>query len=287
MAQRKLALGLGLLLAVSASFPLLASAQTAPPSPAPYPACTVTSVPAADSERAHTIYAAGKVQYDDGLYDAAIAQFREAYKRDCTKHDLLIIISRAYEFKGDRAEAIHALQTYLERVPNSPEAGTHRTRIDNLKKKDLEAQQAAHAAAATASPPPATTSAPPPAEQSGHTAFPWIVVAAGGAAILTGVILHVAAPPFPENCDRATDTCAPLPNESAAAAQTRRDKAGQHGGMTLGGTIAIIGGIGIVGGGLLWHFLEPSGTPSSESGKPKLRPEGGPGYAGFSLGGAF
>jgi len=48
--------------------------------------------PASRKARASALtrfYQAGKVQYDDKNYDAAIVQFREAYKRDCSKHDLL------------------------------------------------------------------------------------------------------------------------------------------------------------------------------------------------------
>ena len=80
-----------------------------------YPTCTGRTVTPADSEAAHIKYLAGKVDYDEYRYASAIAQFRDAYARDCHKHELLIIISRAYELNGDRASAIRALETYLER----------------------------------------------------------------------------------------------------------------------------------------------------------------------------
>src|SRR3954467_12876903 len=132
MSSRKVVIGLGLLVAAAASVPTLA--LSAPP--VTYPAaCSPASVPQSKSDEAHAFYSAGRALYDEGNYDAAIAQFREAYKRDCSKHDLLIIISRSYELNSNRAEAIHALEVFLERVKDSADAGTHRTKIENLKRQ--------------------------------------------------------------------------------------------------------------------------------------------------------
>ena len=55
--------------------------------------------------------------FDENDYPTAIQYFRDAYRRDCTKYELLNIISRAYELKGDKPEAINALETYLKRAP--------------------------------------------------------------------------------------------------------------------------------------------------------------------------
>ena len=273
-------IGSGLLLAVATSVPALA--QTASGSATPYPAAC-SSVPQSESERAHTIYQAGKVQYDDKNYDAAIAQFREAYKRDCSKHDLLIIISRAYELKGDRVEALRALEMYLERVPNSPDAPTHRNGIESLKRQIAAAPPPTATATAPAS---SSTAAPPPAEMREHTLPPWFVVGLGGASIVTGAILLVVAPQVPRNCDTTKGSCTSTgPGDDIAKDQKQ---AGNAVGYTTGGLIAIIAGAGVLGAGLLWHFLEPTG-PVEKTGKltPKLTPAVAPGYAGMSLGGRF
>jgi tetratricopeptide (TPR) repeat protein len=259
-------IGSGVLLAVAISVPALA--QPVSGSATPYPAAC-SSVPQSESERAHTIYQAGKVQYDDKNYDAAIAQFREAYKRDCSKHDLLIIISRAYELKGDRVEALKALEMYLERVPNSPDASTHRNGIESLKRQIA----AAPPPTVTAPPPSATTTAPAPAEVREHTVLPWLVVGLGGAAVITGAIFLVAAS---------------TPNEDPAQLAKERAQAGTSVGDRTGGLIAIISGAGVIGIGLLWHFLEPTGpVERTGSTKPSLVPAVAPGYAGMSLGGGF
>jgi tetratricopeptide (TPR) repeat protein len=250
------------------------------------PACSTGSVPQTESERAHTIYQAGKVQYDDKNYDAAIAQFRDAYKRDCSKHDLLIIISRAYELKGDRPEALRALEMYLERVPNSPDAPTHRNGIESLKRQIAAAPPPTATATATA--PAPTSTAAPSTETREHTVLPWVVVGIGGAAIITGAIFLVAAPKVPPNCDESSGSCKATPGEDPAQLAKERSQAGTSVGDRTGGLIAIIAGAGVLGAGLLWHFLEPTG-PVEKTGKiaPRLAPAIAPGYAGMSLGGTF
>jgi len=244
------------------------------------PGCAAAAVPQSESERAHTIYQAGKVQYDDKNYDAAIVQFRDAYKRDCSKHDLLIIISRAYELKGDKVEALRALETYVERVPSSPDITTHKNGIDSLKKQ----------IAAQPPPPPAAGPAAtaPPAEVREHTIPPWIVVGLGGAGVIVGVVFVATTPSLPSGCDKDTKTCTRLPGETKNQFDDRQATAGASQNQPTIGAVAMgIGGAFVVGG-LLWHFLEPTG-PVEKTGtlKPKLSPQVAPGFAGMSLGGSF
>ncbi|CAN5924370.1 hypothetical protein BH11MYX4_BH11MYX4_00570 [soil metagenome] len=276
MRSRHLVIGLGLLFAVAA--PLRASAQTAAPSPYPA-ACAGVSVSAAKSEEAHAFYNAGRALYDEGNYDGAITQFREAYRRDCSKHDLLVIISRSHELKGDRAEAVRALELFLDRVKDSPDAATHRTKIDNLKKQ------------IAAQPPPPPPSAPPvtapPPEVREHTVPPWIVVGVGGAAVAVGVVILATSPGLPEKCDPTTKKCLRIAGESESTYQDRtsRAEASQNQPVT-GGIVLAAGGV-LVLGGLLWHFLEPTGPVTKGALKPSLTPSVSPGYAGVSLGASF
>lgn len=308
MGARKLALGIGLSLGLGiASGVVSTPAYAQSNASTSYPSCTGRTVSQSESDAAHTIYLAGRVQYDDSNWDAAIAQFREAYRRDCTKHELLVIISRAYESKGDKQEAINALQTYLERVPaNSPDAPALRTRLENIKRQLAEEQkkkEQAAAAAAAATPPPSstatTTTMPPPAtERREHSVLPWVVVGVGGAAVVAGAVLLLAAPAMPPACDESTGNCTYPPGVNSSNATQRqrddfdqdRETAGRAVGMKQGGTIALIGGGVLVVGGLVWHFLEPTGsvetgTPTAK--RPKITPAVGPSFAGVSLGGSF
>jgi tetratricopeptide (TPR) repeat protein len=298
------AFGLGLLVAVSSSTASAQQAAAAPASPGagqPYPTCSRPVTPD-EVESAHQKYIAGKVDYDEARYDSAILRFRDAYARDCTKHDLLVIISRAYEQRGDRAEAVRALEEYLKRVPNTPERSTYEIRIQTLKEAiDKENKQKAAAAAAAANNSGtngagagnAGSGAPPAAEkEGGHTPYPWILVGVGGAAIVVGGILLVVAPKLPPNCDDATNICTsnavdPSSPAAKAALKNDQDNAGKHVGLTTGGLVAIIGGVGLLGAGLVWHFVEPTGSSSSASRTPHLTPAVAPGYAGLSLGASF
>lgn len=249
----------------------------------PYPiACT--NVAPAESDRAHTLYQAGKAYYDDAEYTAAIVQFREAYRKDCTKHDLLIIISRAYELKADRPAAIDALEEYLRRVPNSPDAQQHKTRIENLRKQ-IAAQPPPAPTGSVVVPPPIT---PPPGEVREHTVPPWLVVGLGGAGAVAGIVVLATAPRLPGSCTASTQTCTRLTDEPQADFDDRQKRAGASQTQpTIGAVILGVGGALVVGG-LLWHFLEPTG-PVEKTGKvkPKVEPQVGPGFAGLSLGGSF
>jgi hypothetical protein len=277
MRARKLVIASSLLVAALMAAPAReAHAQAATGVAQPYPAaCSPDSVRPAESERAHTMYAAGKILYDDKHYNEAIVQFRDAYKRDCSKHDLLIIISRAYELNGDKAEALRALETYVERVPNSPDITTHKNGIDSLKRQ------------IAAQPPPSAAPTAPPAEVREHTIPPWIVVGAGGVAVIAGIVVVATAPSAPAGCDASSETCTKVPGETPAAFSKRQEEAGRAKNQPVYGGIVIGGGAALVVGGLLWHFLEPTGPVEKASAKPKLTPQVSPGYAGLSLGGSF
>ena len=292
MRSCKHALGLSSLVFTLAS-PALAQTAGASSGGA-YPTCDETKVTASDSQAAHSKYLAGKVDDDEAKYDSAIAQFRDAYSRDCTKHELLIIISRAYELKGDRPEAIRALETYLARVPSSPDADAHRARIENLKKADAEEKAKAAAAAASAPPPARSASSssspletPPPSaeEPRGHTALPWVVAGVVAAAIAAGAIVVATAPELPANCDPATNQCTKERGESDADFQDDQHRAGASQNQPTYGYITIAAGGALLVGGLVWHFLEPTGPREGTSAK--LAPVVTPRFAGLSLGGRF
>ena len=248
---------------VIATAPALAAESAA----TPYPDCAGKSPTADDSELAHQKYIAGKQDYDEGNYDSAIRRFRDAYARDCSKHELLVIISAAYERKGDKREASAALELYVERAPNAPDIGTYKAKIENLKR-----QIAAESSAA----------------RSEYTPYPWIVVGVGVAATVVGVALVLTAPPLPGNCHTESEQCdsAGLSPQELSDAESR---AGRHKGQTTGGIITIAGGAVIAIAGLVWHFIEPSLNASKEAPAPQTSflPLLGPGLAGVSLGRTF
>src|SRR5580693_4075958 len=132
--------------------------------PASYPPpCDASKVSKGDVDRAHTVFLSGKQYLDESNYDKAISYFNDAYSIDCSVHAILPIIATAYERKGDKTEAVRALEEYLRRVPNAGDREHVERRIKNLNDQlaheapPASASAASSAAAASAAP---TTSAP-------------------------------------------------------------------------------------------------------------------------------
>lgn len=105
--------------------------------------------------------------------------------------------------------------------------------------------------------------APPHAEEQGHTIPPWIVVGIGGAAVVAGIIVFVTSPSHPSNCDSVTQTCTRKPGESDTALANDKDQAGQADSQPVLGGVIAGAGLALVAGGLIWHFVEPTGPSKS------------------------
>lgn len=122
-------------------------------------------------------------------------------------------------------------------------------------------------------------------ERGGHTIFPWIVVGIGGVGLVTGVVLVATTPTRPENCNEGTQTCTRLPGQSDADSKADQEQAGKADSQpVLGWAITGIGAAFVVGG-LLWHFLEPTGE--AKTAKPRVLPWTTGTASGVSLGGTF
>ncbi|HEY1696339.1 MAG TPA: hypothetical protein VGG39_29445 [Polyangiaceae bacterium] len=266
--------------------------------PSVYPAaCDASKVTRQDVDRAHTVFLSGKGFLDEANYDKAISYFKDAYSIDCSVHAILPIIATAYERKGDKGEAIHALGEYLTRVPNAPDREVIERRIRNLRDQ-LAAEHPTATAPATAptstiataptstvpveptatstSTVPSATTAPtgaPP--EGGHTVAPWILTIGGGVLVVAGgVMLGVGS----GDVSTANKACPSHVNCDSSVASNGNT------GRTLETAGVVVGGVGIaaVVGGLVWHFTEhPQGSGTA------LAPVVAPGYGGLSLGGSF
>jgi hypothetical protein len=286
--SRRHIIGFGLLFTVATAVPAYAQpAQLPTPQTmqSDFPACTKKASDA-DQELAKQKFIAARQDSEEGNYDTAIKRFKVAYDLDCSKPELLLIISSAFEKKGDKQAALAALEVYTQRAPkDSPDMPTTLTKIDNLKKQ-----------IAAAPPPTASSSATPKEEVQEHSVLPWVVVGLGGAAIITGIVLHLTAP-YPDGCNpdegttgkcvrTASDPPAPPAGEKDTLIEQRGADAGNAHGRRVAGTITILAGAGLVVGGLAWHFLEPTG-PKTTTGIRRLSPTIAPGFGGLSYGGTF
>jgi hypothetical protein len=258
----------------------------------------------ADTDAAHGAYMAGKGSFDEADYTTAVNYFKDAYRRDCTKHELLVIIARAYELQGNRREAIHALETYLERVPTAQDLEVQRRHIANLKREVSEQPSASVAPAppppssasvaspasaspplttapgGSAAPPASLTPEPPPeAPSKGHTVLPWVVVVAGGGAFAVGAILFGIGNSDVSNAEQVCGSSHHCPSGSSAS-EGNSGRTNETIGVAVGAA-----GLGAAALGLIWHFVEPTGP--AKSGRLVLTPEAGPGYAGVGVGARF
>lgn len=125
----------------------------------------------------------------------------------------------------------------------------------------------------------------PVPNRGGHTVFPWIVVGAGVATVISGVVLLALSPALPAGCNAVTKTCMRDATESAADLAARQEDAGRSEAQPTEAFIVGAIGLGVVAGGLLWHFLEPSASsPSSDRhGSLQITPWTSPTTAGASL----
>src|SRR5262245_55933829 len=160
----------------------------------PFPPCT-TAPTEADRNAAKGAFAAGQGSFNEADYATAITYWRDAYRRDCTAHALLLNLARAYELKGERSEAVNSLETYLQRKPDASDADQIRRRIDNLK-----TQMAAAAPPPTAAPvaqpmptaPPPVMPPPPAESEHGRSIVPLFIAGGGALIAIIGVGVYSA-----------------------------------------------------------------------------------------------
>ena len=293
---------------VAIALPVLADQSSDYPAP-----CDASKVTKGDVERAHTVFLSGKQFLEESNYDKAISYFKDAYSIDCSVHGMLPIIATAYERKGDKGEAVRALEEYLKRAPSAADHDVIERRIRNLKDQVARDQAAASASAlATAatsaplpvppapvpveSPAPATSTPPsasPPPPAAAHGAAPWIVAGIGGAAALVGVVVFAAGASDISSAEKQcpSRTC-PLSGAGAltqAQATAALDEGNKGRGLENAGGALIGSGLAVVAAGILWHFLEKPADngPSASAAVAPVSPVVGFGYAGVSLAGSF
>jgi len=261
------------------------------------PPCDAAKVSKSDSDRAHTVFLSGKQYLDESNYDKAISYFNDAYSSDCSVHGILPIIATAFERRGDRAEAVRALEEYARRAPNASDREVIDRRIRNLKDQIArEAPPPPSASALPPPPPPPSASAvpeppsaappepppPPAAEQgtkSGTGVGPWVLVGVGGAAVVTGIVVYAvgagAISSAQSACGGQRKSCSPSVASQGNGGRTAEDVGG------------VVGGVGLaaVAAGVVWKLVGSGGSSASTSAS--ISPVFAPGYVGLNLGGAL
>jgi tetratricopeptide (TPR) repeat protein len=254
----------------------------------PYAECTHEASDA-DLTAAKAAFQAGNVSFNEADYPRAILYWEDAFRRDCTAHPLLLNLARAYELNGQKRQAVVALETFLEREPNSTERAQIQRRIEVLKKQ-LDAEQAP--VPTTAPPPPGPAPAAPaqPAEQrrgpvnlSEHPkspqVLPLVVAGIGAAVFVVGGLIYLdnagKVKDFEKTCGKQHNMCPPGYDYGPANKAATRE--------TAGGVTALVG-LPILAGGLIWYFVASSPSKSTAA---VVTPAVGPGFYGVALNSRF
>jgi hypothetical protein len=273
-----------------------------------YPTCSTTPTDA-DRKAAQGAFTAGQGSFNEADYPTAIMYWRDAYRRDCTAHKLLLNLARAYELKGERAEAVGALETYLARKTDDPDAEQIQRRIQNLKAQLAPAAPTPAPAAMLAPAPVATTAAaePQPTGPQAKLNLPPLLVLGGGVvvAIIGGVVYAGGQSKIsdsekicpsrncPSNPYAAGTGQAKLWNDANASLIADAQSQGNAGvkQSNIGGVIAGVGLVAVISGGV-WFLMTPrkpvaSAHTSTPGAITSIEPTITRGFAGVSLGGSF
>lgn len=283
--QRFQASALLLVLAVGIPGQALAADETHP-----YPECTHEASDA-DLTAAKAAFQAGNVSFNEADYPRAILYWEDAFRRDCTAHPLLLNLARAYELNGQKQQAVVALETFLEREPNSTERAQIERRIDVLKKQ-IDTEKAAAPATAPPPPGPATTAAPaqpaaPPPPGPVNLAehpkspqvLPLVVAGVGAAVFVVGGLVYLDGAKKVRNfeavCGKQHNQCPDGYDTAPANAAAKRE--------TAGGVTALVG-LPILAGGLIWYFVASAPSKSTAA---VVTPAIAPGFYGVALNSRF
>jgi hypothetical protein len=118
--------------------------------------------------------------------------------------------------------------------------------------------------------------------------LPWVIGGLGAASLITGIVLHVAAPDLPSNCIEGTRTCTRKPNQSDASFNEDQEQAGEAQLMPNLGNVAIAGGAVLLVAGVSMYFWYHQDSPGKSASnkpttpKPILTPYAGPTGAGVA-----
>ena len=252
----------------------------------PYPECTDdTSDPVTTGARA--AFQAGEASFNEADYPRAILYWEDAFRRACSATSMLLNLARAYELSGQKRQAVLALETYLQREPNSPEKSQISRRIDVLK-KSIENEPATQPTTTPTTPPPTTTPGPttaPEAERSpqstssgGSRVMPLVVIGIGGAMLIVGGLAFVGADAdvkeFERDCPDRKCSGADEDEQidKGNSALRRRDI---WGGVT-------VASLPVIAGGIVWYIAS---KPKQDA--TTVTPAVGQNYLGLSVDGTF
>lgn len=124
-------------------------------------------------------------------------------------------------------------------------------------------------------------------KHEGHTPYPWILVGVGVVGVAVGAAILLTTPDRPSNCNADTLKCTRLDKQSDDDFRKDQERAGTADSQPVLGYIVAAGGLAFIGGGLLWHFLEPTGPTGGSRSSARIMPWTTGKASGISLGTSF
>jgi hypothetical protein len=259
----------------------------------PYPECSHQPTEG-DVNGAKGAFQAGQASFNEADYKRAIDYWEDAYRRDCTAHDLLQNLARAYELDNQKRHAVHALETYLARNPSSPSRDQIAKRIEVLNEKiaaegpAVGTPPAGPTGPGPVTPPPGGDQTPDQAGAGKRPITPLIVAGAGGVLTIVGGLLYLKASGDVSDAEDACGGRDGCPDEIAEKGNSGRSRQRLWGGVTIVGLVAAIGGT-------VWYLTSKPAPATATtrkvrrklSGSPSVTPVVGSGFAGLGVSGSF
>jgi hypothetical protein len=237
--------------------------------PVPYPTCP--GGPDADAMvAARGAFDAGNAAFNEADYARALLYWEDAYRRDCTAHAMLRNLGRAYELDGQLKHAVLAIETYLERVKDSPETQALLERVESLKAKLAEqssarsparsetpASHAADVQGSSANPEPTPfgeEGADDAENEPSRSLLPLLPAGVGAAVVGLSAVQWFAA----KRDENAAAKACPIRENCASGVADAGNRAVDR---EIVWTVVGAGGAALVVTGVAWYFLqEPTGS---------------------------
>jgi hypothetical protein len=271
---------------------LVTTAASAEDAVKPYPECGHQPTEG-DVAGAKGAFQAGQASFNEADYKRAIDYWEDAYRRDCTAHDLLQNLARAYELDNQKRHAVNALETYLARNPSSPQRDQIAKRIEVLNEKIAAEGPATGPTPPTNGTENGTTKPPgvevkPDDKPTGKRSMtPLIIAGAGGVLAILGGVIYAGASKDVNDAEAECGGRDDCPNDIAKKGNDARSR------QKVWGAVAIVGVAAAIGG-TIWYFTSTPKQQAAARAKSKRRsklpavePVVGPSFAGIGVSGAF
>jgi hypothetical protein len=127
--------------------------------------------------------------------------------------------------------------------------------------------------------------------------LPWVVAGAGVVIAAVGGVIYLVESSAANNAKNdcaggiisaAQGGCKPASGVTLSPTQIGNNYNSANGLVPVG-SVLFFAGLGVAAGGVIWHFVEPTGAKSDSKAAllPVLVPTVAPGYGGLSLSGRF